>query len=588
MDRALELAGIVRKHNNDRTRLIDILWAAQEREGFISHFDLQELGRLLGLSVPALREVMSFYHFFRDRPSGRHQIYLDSSIIAEMNGLAEIRDEFERQLGIKVGQTTSDGLFGLFETSCIGMSDQAPAALINLEPFTALNRQKVATIVNRLRAGAAIKAVAREIGLGDGANAGPSVESTVSNNLREKGSFILAPLTFGTALKNALAQSADKVIDVVTASGLRGRGGAGFPTGRKWAACKSYPAAKRYVVCNADEGEPGTFKDRLLLTEYPGLLIEGMAIAAYAIGAKEAVIYLRAEYKYLEAHLLREIGRARFPFELDIRVQLGAGAYVCGEESALLESMEGKRGEPRLRPPFPVESGYLDMPTVVNNVETYALVAQIFSQGGDAFRKFGTSKSPGVRLLSVSGDVDRPGIYEIPWGIKIGEVLKMVGARQARMIQVGGPSGIAIQASDVNREISYEDLPTGGSFMVFGERRDLFAVLENFMTFFVNESCGNCTPCRAGNVALRGLLRKFVSGQARQEDLNRIESWANIVKRGSRCGLGGSSPNVLTTTKAAFPELFRNAITPGASPLFFDFDDKAAVADYDRTVREMK
>jgi [NiFe] hydrogenase diaphorase moiety large subunit len=590
MDRVNELAAIVQKFKGDRTRLIDILWATQEREGFVSHFDLEELGKLLKLSIPALREVMSFYHFFRDQPSGRFQIFLDTSIIAEMNGLSEVRDEFERQIGIKIGQTSSDGQFGLFETSCIGMSDQAPAALINLEPFTQLNRQKVKLIVHRLRQGMEIKDLVREFGLGDGQNAQPSVQAMVCNNLRQPTSFMLASAIPGAGLKKALAHTADEVIDTITTSGLRGRGGAGYPTGKKWAACRGFQAAKRYVVCNADEGEPGTFKDRLLLTEYSGFVVEGMAIAAHALSAKEGIIYLRAEYKYLEKHLQNEIERFRkhFSFDFDLRIQMGAGAYVCGEESALLESMEGKRGEPRLRPPFPVEVGYLGMPTVVNNVETFALVTQIFNQGVGTFRSFGTSRSPGVRLLSVSGDVVRPGIYEVPWGIKIGDVLALVGARNPMMIQVGGPSGNAINASDVNREISYEDLPTGGSIMVFSKDRDLFAILSNFMTFFVNESCGNCTPCRAGNVALRELLRRFIDGHARKEDLGFIDSWASIVKRGSRCGLGGSSPNVLTTVKAAFPDLFASAIKPGADSLFFDFNEKIATADYDRTIREMK
>jgi len=441
-----------------------------------------------------------------------------------------------------------------------------------------------------LRQGVEIKGLVRELGWGDGQNAQPSVQAMVRNNLRQPASFMLASAVPGAGLKKALAHTSDEVIDTVTASGLRGRGGAGFPTGKKWAACKGFHAAKRYVVCNADEGEPGTFKDRLLLTEYPGLVIEGMAIAAHALGTSEGVIYLRAEYKYLQTHLLQEIERfkRRLSFDFDLRIQMGAGAYVCGEESALLESMEGKRGEPRLRPPFPVEVGYLGMPTVVNNVETFALVTQIFNQGVGTFRKFGTSRSPGVRLLSVSGDVERTGIYEVPWGIKIGEILSLVGAQNPMMIQVGGPSGTAINASDVNREVSYEDLPTGGSFMVFSKERDLFAIMSNFMTFFVNESCGNCTPCRAGNVALRELLRRFIGGHARKEDLGFIDSWASIVKRGSRCGLGGSSPNVLTTVKAAFPDLFFHAIKPGADSLFFDFNEKTATAEYDRTIREMK
>jgi len=591
MDRVSELGKIVERFGGDRTRLMDIFWAAQAREGFISQFDLEEIGRLLKLSVPALREVMSFYHFYRPQPSGQYQVYLDTSMIAEMNGLAEIRDEFEAQLGIKVGQTSPDGRFGLFETSCIGMSDQAPAALINLEPFTSLDRAKVRRIVDRMKQGHEIKSIVSEFGFGDGANGGASIQSMVRNHLRQTGPFFFAPAPAGEAVAKAAKLKPDEIIRIVTDSGLRGRGGAGFPTGRKWAACRSCQSDIKYVVCNADEGEPGTFKDRVILTERPELMIEGMAIAGHAVGARHGVIYLRAEYRYLQRHLERKIEEARkkFPFEFHLRVQLGAGAYVCGEESALLESMEGKRGEPRLKPPFPVEAGYLGKPTVVNNVETFGLVAQILLQGADAFKKLGTPRSPGVRILSVSGDVENPGIYEVPWGMTIAEILKLVGARDAEAVQVGGPSGTMIRASHGgDRELSYEDLATGGSFMVFNKSRPIFDILSNFMTFFVNESCGNCTPCRAGNVALRELLRRFIRGHAREEDLGHLDKWSDIVKHGSRCGLGATSPNVLTTAKEAFPEIFKNAIKAGAPALYYDFNEKAATADYDRTIREME
>jgi [NiFe] hydrogenase diaphorase moiety large subunit len=592
MDRKKEIEQIACDLGGDRTRLIDMLWRVQERAGFISHFDTDTLARALALSPADVREVTSFYHFFHDRPRGRYQIYLDSSIIAEFSGMPTVREEFEREIGIKVGEVSPDGLFGLFETSCIGMSDQSPAALINMTPFTRLDRSRVKQIIGGLRGGKTLAEVVSEMGRGDGMNGADSVGSMVRNNIRKAGPFLFAPYIRGEALAKAEAMGAEGVIRHITASGLRGRGGAGFPTGRKWEACRGYSAEKHYVVCNADEGEPGTFKDRVLLTEYPDLVIEGMAVAALAIGAKEAIIYLRAEYRYLQAHIEKHIAEFMAgPHNvggIKLRVQLGAGAYICGEESALLESLEGKRGEPRLKPPFPVEKGFLGFPTVVNNVETFALAAQIIRQGADNFKALGTEKSPGVRLLSISGDVEKPGIYEVPWGITIGETMKMAGAIEPEIVQVGGPSGVMIRATDAERRISYEDLATGGSFMVFSRHRSLFQIFDNFMTFFVNESCGNCAPCRAGNVVLRDLLRRFAEGHARHEDLGKIDQWARIVTKNSRCGLGMTSPNVLTTGKKAFPEVFENAIRPSASDLFYDFDMAEATAEYDKAIRELK
>lgn len=591
MGRKDELAEIIRWHGGDRTRLLDIFWDAQASPGFISDDDLEFIASGLRTSVSDLREVLSFYHFFRSTPSGRFQIYLDQSIIAEMSGMAQVRSAFEAELGISVGQVTEDGLFGLFETSCIGMSDQSPAALINSIPFTKLNPDRVKKMISRLRQGEDPQALIHEFGLGEGQNAAPGIGSTVVNNIRTRDGFFFSSRALDAGWRAALARSPEEVIAQIERSGLRGRGGAGFPTGRKWAACRASQSQSRFVVCNADEGEPGTFKDRVLLTETPERVIEGMAIAARAIGASECVLYLRAEYRYLKDHIQNNINAfvarnagLRFQF----RIQLGAGAYVCGEESALLESMEGKRGEPRLKPPFPVEVGYLGQPTVVNNVETFVLAAEIMWRGAEAFRALGTERSPGVRLLSISGDVSRPGVYEVPWGIRIGEVLDLCGAVSPKMVQVGGPSGACVRADEVDRRVSYEDLPTGGSLMVFDQTRDVLGVAENFMQFFVDESCGNCTPCRAGNVVMRDLLKRFSHGHARREDLAKVDEWARIISTSSRCGLGQSSPHIVSGTKRAFPEVYSAKIDPKASDLFYDFDLAAATVDYDRTIKELK
>ena len=266
---------------------------------------------------------------------------------------------------------------------------------------------------------------------------------------------------------------------------VRGRGGAGFPTGLKWEFCRKSKGTYRYVFCNADEGEPGTFKDRVILTEYPNQLFEGMVIAGYAVGSTQGILYLRFEYRYLKKFLEKVLEEMRAKkllgksiggkdgFDFDIRIQFGAGAYVCGEESALIESAEGKRGEPRDRPPFPAEKGYLDSPTVINNVETLCSVVKIVLNGSDWYRALGTAQSAGTKVISISGDCQFPGIYEVEWGFNIHDLLEMVGAEDVQAVQVGGPSGYCIGPDDFDRTLAYEDLSTGGSIIIFNNSRNL-------------------------------------------------------------------------------------------------------------------
>jgi len=361
--------------------------------------------------------------------------------------------------------------------------------------------------------------------------------------------------------------------------------------------CSDIKSEKKYIVCNADEGEPGTFKDRALLSNYAYQVIEGMTIAAWIVGADEGIIYLRAEYTYLKQQLITLIDElnqkqllgqsilGKQGFDFSVRVQMGAGSYVCGEESALLESMEGKRGEPRIRPPFPIESGYHGKPTVINNVETFCSIPKIIEKGAQWFNLMGQDQSTGTRLISVSGDCDNPGIYEIEWGMSIAELINMVKARDAMALQIGGPSGVLIKAQDANRQLSFDDLPTGGSVIIFNHKRDLLAVVKNFMTFFVNESCGCCTPCRAGNVVLEKLVDQFIDKTASHNDLEHIKSWSHIIKSTSRCGLGQTSSQPILTTYQAFPELFTSAINPKHDDLFHPFDVKKATQDYDDAIK---
>jgi [NiFe] hydrogenase diaphorase moiety large subunit len=382
------------------------------------------------------------------------------------------------------------------------------------------------------------------------------------------------PLTFdaippGAGLTAALGKSRADLIGEVSASNLRGRGGAGFPTGTKWnlaAAAQVHDGGAKYVVCNADEGEPGTFKDRVLLLEYADLVFDGMTIAARAIGATKGILYLRGEYVYMRPHLEDVLARRRKDgwlgadilgtagFTFDIEIRMGAGAYVCGEETALIESLEGHRGEPRNRPPFPVNTGFLGQPTVVNNVETLASVSAILAKGAAWFRGLGTEKSAGFKLFSVSGDCAAPGVYEFPLGITVGEVLDKVGGAGAKAVQVGGASGVCVPAADFGRRIAFEDVATGGSIIVFGPGRDMLHIAKNFMEFFVEESCGQCTPCRAGNAKLLEGLELLERGACSSAYLKELLGLCETMQLASKCGLGQSSPNAFVSIMTHFQD----------------------------------
>jgi [NiFe] hydrogenase diaphorase moiety large subunit len=417
----------------------------------------------------------------------------------------------------------------------------------------------------------------------------------VTDNLNRRGAVIFADYTSGDALKKLTTLSPKEVIDSVKNSNLRGRGGAGFPTGLKWEFCTKSKAPERYLLCNADEGEPGTFKDRVILTEIPHLLFEGMIIAGYSIGAKEGILYLRKEYEYLKKYLEAQLEDFRKKgwlgakalgiegFDYDIRIQFGAGAYVCGEESALIESSEGKRGEPRNRPPFPVQVGYLNAPTVVNNVETLCAVVKIVLNGADWYKSMGTKETAGTKLLSISGDVRYPGVFEIEWGMTVREMLEMAGAVDTKAVVVGGPSGRIIGENEFERTISYEDLPTGGAMIVVGNHRKILDVVLNFTNFFIEESCGSCVPCRYLTVILRNKLNKIVEGKGIARDLDDLANWGRQMKNANRCGLGQTAANPILTSLENFRSEYEARIEKG-KVFGSQFDLEKAILESSRAV----
>jgi [NiFe] hydrogenase diaphorase moiety large subunit len=373
-------------------------------------------------------------------------------------------------------------------------------------------------------------------------------------------------LKVGEGLESALKMSRADVIDTVRKSNLKGRGGAGFPTGAKWQLASEAGGDEKYVICNADEGEPGMFKDRYLLFEQTDLLFDGMTIAGYAIGAKRGLIYLRGEYLYMKSYLDDALQKRKEQgllgsnilgkqgFDFDIEITMGAGAYVCGEETALIESMEGNRGEPRNRPPFPVISGFKNRPTSVNNVETFVVSAIICAKGSEWFTKFGTESSSGTKLFSVSGDCENPGIYELPLGITINELLETVGAKDTKAVQIGGASGQCIAKVCFDHKISYEDIPSGGSIIIFDSNRDMLNVAKNFVEFFVEESCGQCTPCREGNVKLLEGLKMMEEGRCSVGYMEELVKLGETIQNASKCFLGRSCPNAFLSIVKNFKD----------------------------------
>ncbi len=443
--------------------MLDILLAVQAAQRCITPAAMDMIARSVGLTRIAVEGVASFYSFLSLTPKGRVTIRLCDDIVDRFCGLDAVVAAFEAELGIRMGETSADQAFSLEFTPCIGLCDQAPAAMINDVVATRLTAARATAIARALKQGRAPSEVLVE----DHARLSPHdrVRAQVENNIRHPGEVLLGPVPQDAGLRVARALEPATIIDMVEASGLRGCGGAGFTTGRKWRFAASAPSDRRFVICNADEGEPGTFKDRVLLTERADLVFEGMTIAARAIGAREGILYLRGEYLYLRDHLLAVLAARRARGTLgggfDIRIQMGAGAYICGEEGALISSCEGLPGEPKTRPPFPVTRGYLGHPTVVNNVETFAHVARILDRGAPWFHALGTDKSHGTKLFSISGDCARPGVYELPYGLTLRELLALAGGEDAAAVQVGGPSGTMVGRDSFDRRLTFDDLATG-------------------------------------------------------------------------------------------------------------------------------
>lgn len=558
-----------RQHNpND---LLQILREAQEHYGHIHSDAIDYLSEQLQLPRSKIEGVAGFYSFLYLQPRGEFRVLFSDNITDRMLGNQDLLQALCSQLWVEQGKLSEDGLVSVATTSCTGLCDQGPALLVNNIAINRLTPERISAIAELIRERVPV-------------SAWPAEFFAIEDNIRRKDILLDSRFKSGSALSALLQRGADETLLEIKASKLRGRGGAGFSTGMKWEFCRNAMGDAHYVVCNADEGEPGTFKDRVLLNGYADMVFEGMTMCARIIGAKKGFLYLRGEYRYMLDHLQAVLHHRRqqsllgtsilgnADFDFDIEIHLGAGAYVCGEESALIESLEGKRGTPRNRPPFPVTNGYLNQPTVVNNVETFASTSLIALHGGAWYAAIGTETSSGTKILSVSGDCERPGLYEYPFGVTVAQVLADCGARETQAVQVSGASGVCIAAHEFARRIAFDDIPTAGAFMVFDQTRDMFEVARNFVHFFAHESCGFCTPCRVGTSLLSNMMDKFAHGHGSPYDFAEIEKLNVLLLSMSHCGLGHSACNPVLDTIAKFRPAYDQRMAHKEFVPAFDLD----------------
>jgi NADH-quinone oxidoreductase subunit F len=544
-----------------RSGLLPALHAAQRLYGWLPQEVAAEVARSLKVPLADVHGVIEFYSLFYNEPVGKRIIRVCTDPACALKGADGLLQHLCSHHGIEPNGTTPDLSLTVESSPCLGLCEQAPAVWTMDD-----GRWTV----------------------GDGSAEMDRPRSAVYGPIRlltvhcGNGTMSLAKYGEYAALKKALTMKPEDVIAEIKSAGLVGRGGAAFPTGVKWEGAAKADGDQKYVVCNADESEPGTFKDRVLLLDDPHRTIEGMCIAAHAIGATKGYIYVRGEYPYILSPLERALTEAREAGYLgerfDIEVRLGAGAYICGEETALFESIEGRRGFPRVKPPFPTTNGLFDQPTVINNVETLCNVPLIITEGAAGYRRIGTEKSPGPKLFCVSGDVAKPGLYEVPFGVTLRELLEMAGnvvrsdtphsqdsaeyhsAPQA--ILFGGAAGAFATSAHLDVKLTFEDLratglPLGsGVVMVFNESRDLRDVLKRLGKFFAHESCGKCYPCQMGTQRQMEILDRIAAGNVLEGDLQRLQDVGWTMTDASLCGLGQTAAGAVLSAIKLWPELF--------------------------------
>jgi NADH-quinone oxidoreductase subunit F len=570
--------------------VLPALHAVQSRTGWVSRGALNHISRRLMVPPAELWGVVTFYHLLATTPRPPIVAHVCDDIACRIRGGEELCESLERVLG-SPGALGGGAAATWMRSPCLGQCERAPAVLV-----TAAGETPRTISVAPAESGAAqILAVLREPPATADTRAGSRTPAdrrrVISRSVPQVGQAglrllarmgVVDPTSLDAyresdgyrALTRAVEIGPAAVIDEVVASKLVGRGGAAFPTGRKWDAVAKAPAKPHYLVCNADESEPGTFKDRLLMEEDPFALVEGMTIAGYATGCERGYLYLRGEYPLAAERMAGAIIAARSArllgadvmgagFAFDIEIRRGAGAYICGEETALFNSIEGKRGEPRNKPPFPVQVGLFGRPTVVNNVETLVNVPPLLREGGAAYGGVGTEGSAGPKLFCVSGEVARPGLYEAPFGITLRQLLQLAGAGTVRAVLLGGAAGVFVGPADLDVALTFEGTRAigatlgSGVVMVFGESVDLLDIVRRIAEFFRDESCGQCVPCRVGTVRQEELLARLRARRplgSDAEEMALLKDLGQVMRDASICGLGQ------TASSAVESAVFRLAI----------------------------
>jgi NADH-quinone oxidoreductase subunit F len=557
-----------------RSALLPALIRAQQLYGYLPEPVAALVASSLGVPLADVNGVIDFYAMLYKEPVGERIIHVCGDPSCALQGADAVIKALCQHHQVSLDQVSADGKVMVERAPCLGLCDQAPAALVGEKAFGNLDPAGVSQqlLRNPEYAGAAVFGSNRLLT----ASCGRGQPTSLVDYLASGGY---------QGLQAALQRSPQAVIDEVKTSGLVGRGGAAFPTGIKFEGTARAPGTLKYVVGNADESEPGTFKDRVLMEDDPHRVLEGMLIAAYAVGAQQGYIFVRGEYprayKTLEHALSearsegclgKEILGSEFSFEVELR--MGAGAYICGEETALFEAIEGKRGFPRLKPPFPTTSGLFGRPTAINNVETLCNLPFIMTRGAAAYRRLGTENSPGTKLFCLSGDVKQPGLYEVPFGITIRQLVYdlaggLPGKDGLQAILVGGAAGAFAVEKDLDVPLAFEHmqaagLPLGsGVLMVIDQSRDLRDILVRLARFFEHESCGKCYPCQLGTRRQHEILVRLAQGDALPGDLERLSDVGWTMTDSSLCGLGQTAATAVLSAMQHWPGLFQAAGTGG-------------------------
>jgi len=556
---------LVGRYPVKRSALIPMMLYAQDQFGFLSDELLDEIAKRLELNITQVTETLEYYSMLRRKPAGKYHIQVCTNISCMLRGGNELFQHVKTRLNLENKQVSPSGTFSLEEVECMGACTGAPAMQVNYDFYENLDADKVDAIFEQLQDGKRPKPVPVISGALHERN--PAENPVISYRFGIPNSHkidVYMKHEGYQALEKALKQmTPDQIIDEVKKSSLRGRGGAGFPTGMKWGFIPKDVKKPKYVLCNADESEPGTSKDRPLMEMDPHQMIEGMIIAGRAIDSHLGYVYVRGEYRYIldiveaaiaEAYAKGFLGKDILgtKFDFDLVAHTGAGAYECGEESALMESLEGKRGYPRIKPPFPAVVGLYGCPTVINNAETLSTIPAIIRKGGEWYAGLGTPKNGGTRLYSISGHVNRPGIYELPLGFPLRKLIEDVaggvrGGKKLKAVIPGGSSCPLLSADEIDVAMDYDSVAKIGSMLgsggtvVMDEDTCMVDVARRIMHFYAHESCGWCIPCREGTAWLRKMLDRFHDGAGRPEDIPLIGELSQNMLGRTFCALGDAA-----------------------------------------------